>query len=1108
MMDTKFTNTLLRGVTLLTLLSMLALNLPGGTLPAHAAPGDTTRVSVDSSGAQANGRSTSPAITGDGRFVAFESDANNLVAGDTNGTVDIFVRDRQAGTTTRVSVDSSGTEANGYSSTPAISNDGCVVAFYSEATNLVSGDTNGLGDIFVHDCQTGSTTRVSVDSSGTEANGQMYEYALDISGDGRYIVFSSEASNLVAGDTNGTWDAFVHDRQTGITTRVSVTSSGEQADGSSGSPAISNDGRYVAFSSGATNLVSGDTNEVSDIFVRDLQTGTTTRVSITSRGEQADGRGSSPDISGDGRYVVFLSYADNLAPETEDSKKPLVYVHDRQGGQTTLASVYTHGNVMVTGGLDQPAISRDGRYVAFSFYDKGDNNGIMNIWVRDLLMGESVEIMYGNDSSYWPSLSADGKFVAYWSGVSNLISGDTNGQPDVFVSEVNYGADLNPNVVSITPECGWYSWLCPYPTPASVSFIVIFGEQVTGVSTDDFVLSMRGGISGASITGVSGYGTEYFVTVDTGTGDGYLKLDVIDNDSIVDSTLNPLGGAGAGNGDFTTGHLYHVDKSNPVVTSIMRTDPNPTAAESVRFTVNFSEEVSGVDASDFSLSYTGEVSGASVVGVNGVNHPHVDNTYTVTVSTGTGDGTLRLDLTDDDSIRDDFDNPLGGVGAGNGNFTTGETYTINKSGGIAPSVTGVLRADPNPTLTDSVNFAVTFSEAVSGVDAGDFALMTTGDVNGTSVTNVSGSGNAYAVTVNTGSGDGGLRLDVLDDDSILNASEIPLGGEGTSNGDFNTGEAYTIDKTVPLVTGSLRADTNPTAANSVNFTIVFTEAVSGVDLSDFFLSTSGTISGATITGVNGSGYLYTITASTGSGDGTLRLDILDDDSITDSVGHPLGGTGLGNGNFTAGEEYTLNKTPVNVNLVTETYRSNGNNDGWVLESSEDSDQGGSKNSNAPIFFLGDDAQNRQFRAILHFPTHYLPNNAVITRALLMIKKDGLVGEDPFTTHQNILVDIRSGAFGFIGPFPYRGLQVSDFQSPAHKDAVGMIENNPFNGWYWAWLDSSAFEYISRTGITQIRLRFQIDDDDDLGDDYLKFLSGDYVGQADRPRLVIEYYRQR
>ena len=1108
-MDTKFMHMLLRGILLLTLLMSLTGTLPNGAFPAWAAPGDTTRVSVDSSGAQANASSWGATLSSNGRYVAFASGASNLVSEDTNEAVDIFVHDRQTGTTTRVSVDSDGLQADAWSGDiPAISDDGRYVAFYSEASNLVSEDTNGIGDVFVHDRQTGVTTRASVSSSGAEVNGVIDEYSIDISGGGRYIVFSSDASSLVSGDTNGVGDIFVHDHQTGQTTQVSVASDGTGANAASRDPSISSDGRYVAFSSDATNLISGDTNGKTDVFVHDRQTGTTTRVSVNSIGIQANEGGTSPDISGDGRYVVFHSKSYNLTTEDEtyDSQ---VYLHDRQTGQTTLASRFSDGELMVTGEIDTPTISKDGRYVAFSLYDKSLNfDGLMSIWVRDLQTGTSVEVAYGNESSFNPSLGGDGSLVAFHSPASNLVSGDTNGATDVFVSEVAYGPDRNPTAISVAPECGSYSWVCPYPTPASVSIIVIFSEQVTGVSTDDVVLSMRGGVSGATITGVSGYGTEYFVTVDTGTGDGYLDLDVIDNDSIVDSTLNPLGGAGAGNGDFTNGHLYHVEKSNPVVTSIMRADPDPTAAESIRFTVNFSEEVSGVDASDFSLSYTGEVSGASIVSVNGVNNVHVDNAYNVTVNTGTGDGTLRLDLTDDDSIRDDFDNPLGGTGAGNGNFTTGETYTINKSGGSAPSVTGILRADPDPTPADMLSFTVTFSEAVSGVDTGDFVLTTTGNLSGSLVANVSGSGNTYTVIVGTGTGDGGLRLDLIDDDSILNASGVPLGGPGAGNGNFTGGQAYTVDKTVPLVTGSLRVDTDPTSADSVNFTVVFSEAVTGVDPSDFFLSTSGTISGAAISAVNGSGYLYTVTASTGSGDGTIRLDILDDDSIIDTVGHPLGGAGLGNGNFAAGEEYTINRTPVNVNLITETFRSNGRNDGWVLESSEDSDQGGYKNSNARIFMLGDDAQDRQFRAILHFPTFYLPDNAVITRALLMIKKDGLAGDDPFTTHQNILVDIRSGAFGFIGPFPYRGLQVSDFQSPAHKDAVGMIENNPFNGWYWAWLDSSAFEYISRSGITQIRLRFQIDDDDDMADDYLKFYSGDYDGMADRPRLVIEYYQQR
>ncbi|MBN1450525.1 MAG: PD40 domain-containing protein [Anaerolineales bacterium] len=1109
-MDTKFTNILLRGVTLLTLLSILTFTLPSGAPPVHAAPGDITRVSADSSGAEANGGSTKPAISDDGRFVAFESGASNLVSGDTNNADDIFVHDRQTDQTTRVSVSSSGVEANGYSSSPAISGDGRYVAFYTDATNLVSGDTNGCGDIFVHDRQTGQTTRVSVSSSGVEENAPPPDdyLVLSISGNGRYVAFYSDATNLVSGDTNGATDIFVHDLQTGTTTRASVASDGTEANAGSREPSLSGDGRYIAFVSGATNLVAEDTNGKGDVFVRDLQAGTTTRASVNSSEVEANGGGYNPDISGDGRYVVFLSKSRNLDPRATDfGGYNLAYVRDLQVGQTTLASVSSSGDVLGVGDIDMPTLSRDGRYVAFEFREHGDPTH--NTYVYDLLTGDFVSAVHGPDEGNWPSISANGSFIAFSSNTSTLVSGDTNGQPDIFVSEVSYGPERSPTVASITPECGTYSWLCPLPTPASVSFIVIFSEQVTGVTADDFSLNMLDGVSGASTTGVSGYGNQYFVSVNTGTGDGRLRLDLVDDDSIVDSALNPLGGPGIGNGN-KSGTSYYIDKSVPMVTSITRADPNPTGAENVHFTVTFSENVWPVDASDFALSTTGSISGAAITGVIDLDGDGrgSDTTYTVTVNTGTGDGTLRLDLIDDDSIRDDIDNPLGGAGAGNGNFTTGETYTINKSGPSAPSVTSSLRADPDPTLADIVSFTVTFSEAVSGVDTGDFTLTTTGSLNGSLVANISGAEAAYTVLVATGNGDGGLHLDLIDDDSILNASGIPLGGPGAGNGNFIAGEAYTVDKTVPLVTGSLRADANPTAADNVNFTVVFTEAVSGVDLNDFFLSTSGTISGAAITGINGSGYLYTVTASTGSGDGTLRLDVLDDDSILDTVGHPMGGAGLGNGNFTTGEEYTLNRTPVNVNLVTETFRSNGNNDGWVLESSEDSEQGGSRNANGPVFVLGDNDQDQQFRAILHFPTHYLPDNAVITRALLMIKKEGLVGEDPFTTHQNILVDIRSGAFGFIGPFPYRGLQVSDFQSPAHKDAVGMIENNPFNGWYWAWLDSSAFEYVSRTGITQIRLRFQIDDNDDLGSDHLRLYSGDYVEQGDRPRLVVEYYLSR
>jgi Tol biopolymer transport system component len=291
------------------MLLLLALILtPAGSV--RAAPGNTTRVSVASDGTQANGGSFTPSISANGRYVAFASIAVNLVSGDTNGVQDIFVHDRQTGATTLVSVAIDGSEGNGDSEEVSISADGRYVAFRSWASNLVSGDTNNLPDIFVRDRQTGQTTRVSVASDGTQANNFSFEPS--ISADGRYVAFMSWANNLVSGDTNGDWDIFVHDRQTGATIRVSVATGGGQAAGRSQRPSISADGRYVAFASSASNLVSGDTNNHPDIFVHDRQTGVTMRVSVASDGTQTYVFSFDPSISADGRYVAFGSEADNL----------------------------------------------------------------------------------------------------------------------------------------------------------------------------------------------------------------------------------------------------------------------------------------------------------------------------------------------------------------------------------------------------------------------------------------------------------------------------------------------------------------------------------------------------------------------------------------------------------------------------------------------------------------------------------------------------------------------------------------------------------------------------------------------------------------------------
>lgn len=223
----------------------------------------------------------------------------------------------------------------------------------------------------------------------------------------------------------------------------------------------------------------------------------------------------------------------------------------------------------------------------------------------------------------------------------------------------------------------------------------------------------------------------------------------------------------------------------------------------------------------------------------------------------------------------------------------------------APIVNSIVRADPDPTSASEVDFTVTFTESVTGATTSDSVLATSG-LSDASITGVSGSGVTYTVSVDTGSGDGTLRLDLVDDDSIVNSGGMALGGTGAGNGDFAAGEAYTVDKTVPVVSSVVRADASPTNAASVDFTVTFSEAVTGLDAGDFQTVVGGLV-GESISSVSGSGDTYMVTVQTGSGIGTLRLDLSDDDTIVDAAGNLLGGAGAGNGDFSAGESYSVDR---------------------------------------------------------------------------------------------------------------------------------------------------------------------------------------------------------
>ena len=426
------------------------------------------------------------AISGDGNWVAYSSFANHLVGGDENNVADIFVTNRGNGNTERVSISDDGEEEEFLSENPAISADGRVVVFQSQNTFGDAEDSNNLVDIFVHDRDEDTTRRVSISSDGQQVLDSAAVFP-DISGDGRYVVFYSSDTHLVAGDDNicvgigqtgqtfyfPCSDVFIHDLQTGETQRVSVDAAGAQADGASSIASISANGRFVAFQSSATNLVSGDTNDAIDIFVKDMLTGRVERVSVASDGGQADDGNYNPQISADGRVVTFESRATNLDPaDTNDTLD--IYVHDRTSGTTRIVSVCACG-------------------------------------------------ICANGPSKMPAINGDGSIIAYESESSNLLVGlgDTNQAPDVFYHEWEIPAGDEDAI----PDAGEF-----------------------GINGDDIVYDGNGdGVADASqshVVSVHNYDDQYYVTFAGPDGKVFEQFDAIANpspDTAPAEMLFPLG---------------------------------------------------------------------------------------------------------------------------------------------------------------------------------------------------------------------------------------------------------------------------------------------------------------------------------------------------------------------------------------------------------------------------------------------------------------------------------------------------------------------------------------------------------------------------------------
>ena len=408
-------------------------------------------ISVSSSEAQGNGASGNNdlpnAVSEDGRYVMFISNATNLAPGDTGTDFDVFVRDRTDGTTEMVSVSNTGAQANSQTMRADMSDDGRYVIFLSEDDTLVPGDNHPGQDIFIRD-RVADTTQFALPGIGGTPEFGFGADKIAISGNGRYIAFHTYGA-LSPEDEIGVRDIYVYDRDTGDVDFISNNNS-STARGHSFNPSISDDGRYVAYHSMADDLVGGDTNEHMDLFVFDRETRQTERVSLTQEGGQTNNDSLEASISNDGRFVSYTSEASNIAPQDTDANQD-IYVFDRQTDTTRLVSLRSDETRPVPGnagvGSRDSQVSGNGRYVTFQSdlqLDPGDTNFLTDIYVRDLVAGTTEwTSRSGGGYNYAPAINDDGRYVAFSSTSDRMAANDTNDKADIFLADRSPSCEIN-----------------------------------------------------------------------------------------------------------------------------------------------------------------------------------------------------------------------------------------------------------------------------------------------------------------------------------------------------------------------------------------------------------------------------------------------------------------------------------------------------------------------------------------------------------------------------------------------------------------------------------------------------------------------------------------
>jgi hypothetical protein len=569
-------------------------------------------------------------------------------------------------------------------------------------------------------------------------------------------------------------------------------------------------------------------------------------VALSANGDQVVISSAGQDENGDISFAVYI-YLLNIQGIWEQTQRiPIIKLNGVAFG--SLVAVSADGGTILVGDPDKTSnMNHGGSVYVYVRESTGE-------WVKQqrLIAPDSIEEdIFGMSIA----LSGDGDTVLVGSNNFNHFLGYDHNFAYVFIRNNSGVWNLEQKLTAEDDSHGYFGISVALSLDGNIALVgaTAYHDAAYLFTRNDSNWTQLKKIVPLDNDGDDGFG--YSVAL---SGDGQTYL--------IGSPLDSVAGI-----QYTGSAYFYFNDLVPTVASISHIDSNPTNAVSVNYTVTFSEDVSGVDETDFAVFTTGSISGAAIVDLSGA-----ENTYTVTVSTGTGEGTIRLDIPDTAVIKDSTENALVGLP-----YTAGDVYIIDRT---APQVSSILRVNSDPTNAVTLDYTVTFSEPVSDVDVYDFTLSTTGTLDSASISNVSGSGAVYSVTIVAGTGEGTLRLDIP---SLVTVSD--LAGNTLTEIPYTDGETYNVDWIVPQIISIFRIDPISIETSKLRFTVTFSESVTGVDIADLSLFTSGDIKDAVIMEVNGSMAVYTVTVSTGTGKGTLRLDILETASITDLANNPLGG---------------------------------------------------------------------------------------------------------------------------------------------------------------------------------------------------------------------------